>query len=63
MAENCAATADVIVVGMVKVTARIRYFQQHLDALGRALERGARVAGYFHWSLPDSFGSGAPASC
>jgi len=55
VAENGTATADVIVDGMVNDTARIRYFQQHLDALGRALERGVPVAGYFHWSLLDNF--------
>ena len=55
VAENGAATADVIVDGRVDDEQRVRYFQQHLDALNQALERGVRVTGYFHWSLLDNF--------
>jgi len=34
---------------------RISYVQCHLDAIGRAIEDGIDVAGYFHWSLLDNF--------
>lgn len=34
---------------------RIDYLRQHLAAVQSAREAGARVAGYFHWSLIDNF--------
>ncbi|AZI44862.1 beta-glucosidase (plasmid) [Deinococcus psychrotolerans] len=41
--------------GTVHDTARTRYFQQHLAALGAAITGGAKMAGYFAWSLMDNF--------
>lgn len=40
----------------VKDDYRQRYFAQHLDALAQATQDGAKVAGYFAWSLLDNFG-------
>jgi beta-glucosidase len=34
---------------------RTRYLEEHLAACGRALRRGAPLAGYFAWSLMDNF--------
>lgn len=34
---------------------RVHYLQQHLHALAHAIEQGARVTGYFAWSLLDNF--------
>ena len=35
---------------------RIRYFEDHLDAVGAAVKDGADVQGYFAWSLMDNLG-------
>jgi beta-glucosidase len=53
--ENGMANADVRVDGHVADTARIAYLRGHLLALARAIELGAQVKGYFHWSLLDNF--------
>lgn len=37
-------------------TFRQRYFSDHLDAIVGATQDGARVAGYFAWSLMDNLG-------
>ena len=34
---------------------RIRYLQQHLEALDDAMQQGVDVRGYFVWSLMDNF--------
>ncbi|MFA6600680.1 MAG: glycoside hydrolase family 1 protein [Candidatus Omnitrophota bacterium] len=34
---------------------RSRFIREHLGALARAREAGARVSGYFYWSLLDNF--------
>ena len=34
---------------------RTAYIAEHLDAVGRAIDGGAPVAGYFVWSLLDNF--------
>ncbi len=34
---------------------REEYLKSHLAALGRAIERGAKVEGYLHWSLIDNY--------
>ena len=34
---------------------RIAYLRDHLGAVKRAMDDGARVAGYFHWSLVDNW--------
>jgi beta-glucosidase len=54
--ENGAAFDDAVdETGAVRDEARIAYLQQHLDALRRAIDDGARVRGYFIWSLLDNF--------
>ena len=34
---------------------RVAYLHGHLDAAALAIEDGANLAGYFHWSLMDNF--------
>jgi beta-glucosidase len=34
---------------------RIRYLDAHLDAMHRAMKKGANVRGYFYWSALDNF--------
>jgi beta-glucosidase len=41
--------------GFVADWDRIRYLKAHLQALHKAIERGANVKGYFVWSLFDNF--------
>lgn len=41
--------------GRVNDPARIDFTRQYLNGLHRALENGADIAGYFHWSLMDNF--------
>lgn len=41
--------------GEVHDEQRIRYVQEHLNALDTAIKRGVRVDGYFAWSLMDNF--------
>lgn len=41
----------------VKDVYRQRYYATHLDAVLQATQDGARVAGYFAWSLMDNFGT------
>ena len=54
--ENGATYPDTVSDdGTVHDEARTRYFQQHIAALGAALTGGAKVAGYFAWSLMDNF--------
>ena len=54
--ENGAAYEDsVTAAGRVTDSQRLTYLREHLDALGRAVEQGAPVAGYFVWSLLDNF--------
>jgi beta-glucosidase len=54
--ENGATYPDTVSEdGTVHDEARTRYFQQHLAALEGALAGGAKVAGYFAWSLMDNF--------
>jgi beta-glucosidase len=53
--ENGAAVDDRIEQGKVNDIRRIRYFQEHLEALHEALEQGVDVRGYFAWSLMDNF--------
>jgi Beta-glucosidase/6-phospho-beta-glucosidase/beta-galactosidase len=41
----------------VNDTYRIQYFNDHLDAVGRArAEDGSNIKGYFAWSLMDNLG-------
>ncbi|HET8657674.1 MAG TPA: GH1 family beta-glucosidase [Micromonosporaceae bacterium] len=41
--------------GAVHDTRRIRFLHAHLAAVHRAIQLGAPVRGYFHWSLLDNF--------
>jgi beta-glucosidase len=54
--ENGAAFDDrVDADGRVHDQRRIDYLRDHLAAVGRAMEAGADVRGYFVWSLLDNF--------
>jgi beta-glucosidase len=53
--ENGMANADVLADGRINDAPRIAYLRSHLLALGRAIELGADVRGYFYWSLLDNF--------
>lgn len=41
--------------GRVRDARRVRYLAEHLDAVHRAIAKGAPVTGYFAWSLMDNF--------
>jgi beta-glucosidase len=41
--------------GSVHDPERIRYIHGHIDAVGRAIDAGVPVSGYFVWSLLDNF--------
>jgi beta-glucosidase len=41
--------------GRVRDERRIRYLQNHLAQVRRAMDDGVPVKGYFHWSLTDNF--------
>lgn len=41
--------------GEVKDDRRISYLNDHIREVGRAIDRGANVGGYFQWSLMDNF--------
>jgi beta-glucosidase len=53
--ENGACFNDEPVSGRVKDNRRIKYLQQHLTALSRAIESGVNIKGYFLWSMLDNF--------
>jgi beta-glucosidase len=54
--ENGAAFPDVVTAdGAVPDPDRTEYLHQHLSAVLDAIEAGARVRGYFLWSLLDNF--------
>ena len=54
--ENGAAFSDVRGHdGAVRDPERLAYLERHLDAVGRALEAGVPVTGYYVWSLLDNF--------
>jgi beta-glucosidase len=54
--ENGAAFKDVVnPKGVVDDQDRIRYLEQYLEAVYRAKSEGAKVEGYFIWSLTDNF--------
>lgn len=53
--ENGAAFADVVDDGAIHDDARTAYLEAHIDAVARAVTRGADVRGYFVWSLLDNF--------
>jgi beta-glucosidase len=41
--------------GRVRDERRIRYLQNHIAQVRRAMDEGVPVKGYFHWSLMDNF--------
>lgn len=54
--ENGRASEDYVnPEGAVHDPERVRYLHQHLSAAARAINDGARLAGYFVWSLLDHF--------
>lgn len=54
--ENGAAYDDeVLADGSIPDTERTQYILDHIAAVGRAIEAGADVRGYFVWSLLDNF--------
>jgi beta-glucosidase len=54
--ENGAAYGDAPTHdGLVHDQRRIEFLLAHLRAVGEAIERGAPVVGYHHWSLLDNF--------
>jgi beta-glucosidase len=53
--ENGAAFEDEVAPdGQVHDADRVRYLQEHIRAVGRALEAGVNVQGYYVWSLLDN---------
>ena len=54
--ENGLSCNDKIYLdGKVHDLDRIDFLTRYLDCLNRAMERGADIRGYFHWSLADNF--------
>lgn len=53
--ENGIGLKDVVVDGAVHDDARILFVREHLEAVGRALDQGANVRGYYMWALVDNF--------
>ncbi|MDP9394238.1 MAG: GH1 family beta-glucosidase [Actinomycetota bacterium] len=54
--ENGAAFADEVEPdGRVHDERRIAYLDDHIDAVGQAMDSGVDVRGYFVWSLMDNF--------
>jgi beta-glucosidase len=53
--ENGAAYVDAVVNGVVDDPQRVDYLRTHLSAAHRAIEDGAKLRGYFCWSMLDNF--------
>jgi beta-glucosidase len=54
--ENGAAFYDVVSAdGAIHDDDRVDYLHRHIDAVGKAMDAGADVRGYFVWSLLDNF--------
>jgi beta-glucosidase len=53
--ENGAAMKDSVDQGQINDSRRAQYFQDHLEAVNQAMERGVDVRGYFAWTLMDNF--------
>ena len=54
--ENGAAYPDLeIKDGRVNDQDRLRYFQNHIEYCGKAIQAGVPLKGYFAWSLMDNF--------
>ena len=53
--ENGAAFHDLLVSGRIDDQRRIRFYQDYLTELRKAMDLGARVRGFFAWSFLDNF--------
>jgi beta-glucosidase len=53
--NGCADPAGPGPDGLVHDAARVRYLEEHLGQLARAIDDGVDVRGYFAWSLLDNF--------
>jgi beta-glucosidase len=53
--ENGAAYPDTLTVDGVRDEGRISYLSRHLAAAHAAIGEGAKLEGYFYWSLMDNF--------
>jgi beta-glucosidase len=54
--ENGAAFYDTVSAdGQVHDADRVSYLHDHIDAVGKAIDAGVDVRGYFLWSLLDNF--------
>lgn len=53
--ENGMANADLLQNGAVDDKERIAYLDAHFDAVRRTISEGAKVDGYFIWSLMDNY--------
>lgn len=53
--ENGMANRDVVVDGKVHDEKRIKFMQEYLQNLKRAVSEGIPTLGYLHWSLLDNF--------
>ena len=55
ISENGMSCPDVVVDGRVQDASRISFIDKYISGLGRAIDEGANVAGYFYWSFFDNF--------
>jgi beta-glucosidase len=55
LTENGAAFDDHLVSGRIDDQKRIRFYQDYLAELRRAMDQGAKVRGFFAWSFLDNF--------
>jgi beta-glucosidase len=53
--NGVACEAPLTAEGRVEDTVRVRFLQGYLAELNRAMQEGADVRGYYHWSLMDNF--------
>ena len=53
--ENGAAFKDELKNGVINDSARIEYFDQHIQAMLKAKKEGVNIKGYFAWTLIDNF--------
>ena len=53
--ESGAAFQDILVNGQVDDQERVRFFQQYLESILKAMREGVKVRGYLAWALMDNF--------